>query len=473
MSQSPPNDSASPALPDGLPLPRRHVAVLALLSGLALVVIDGAIANVALPALAQQLHGTVAHAVWVVTGYQLAVVMCLLPATALGERFGHRRVFTAGLAAFVAGSAWCAAASSLDALIAGRLLQGIGGAAVMPLSLALLRHTYPSRLLGTALSRNALTIALCAAIGPLLASSLLALGSWRWLFAVNLPIGAVALLACRGLPDPAGAPRRIDAVSVALNAVVFAGFVLGADRLSTDAIVGAGWLLAAGVALATLVRRERRQATPLVPLDLLRSRSLRMSVVASVCCFSAQTAGLIALPFHFQHGLGLDLLHTGLLMTPWPLGVAIAAPLAGRWSDRWPTAWLCAAGALALALGLGASAVLPLHATLAWSVMATTLAGLGFGFFQTPNNRNLMLSAPRHRSGAAAAMQATARLTGQTVGSLAVGMLFTLIAQGRAPRAALGLAAVLAVGGAWASWRRHRPSAGALDQPRSEPSAAA
>ncbi len=447
-------DPAAPATADGLPLPRRYVAVLALLSALALVVIDGAIANVALPTLARELHGTAARSVWVVTGYQLAVVMCLLPASALGERFGYRRVFTAGLTAFVAGSAWCMDASSLDALIAARFLQGIGGAAVMPLSLALLRFTYPSRLVGTAISGNALVIALCAALGPMLGSSLLAFGTWRWLFAVNLPIGVLALLACRGLPDPAGVPRRIDPVSVVLNGLVFAGAVLGADRVLTDARVGLSWLLAAGVALVFLIRRERTQAAPLVPLDLLRSTSLRLSVIASVCCFSAQTAGFVALPFYFQHALHLDMLKTGLLMTPWPLAVAVAAPLAGRASDRFSTAWLCAAGALALSIGLGLCAAWPPGAVLAWPVASTTIAGLGFGFFQTPNNRNLLLSAPRHRSGAAGGLQATARLTGQTAGSLLVGMLFTVLPGSQTPRLALGLAALLAAVGAGVSWQR-------------------
>jgi len=137
----------------------------------------------------------------------------------------------------------------------------------------------------------------------------------------------------------------------------------------------------------------------------------------------------------------------------------VAAPLAGRWSDRFPTAWLCTAGALALAIGLGLCGAWTPHGAIVWPVVFTTLSGLGFGFFQTPNNRNLLMSAPRHRSGAAGGMQATARLTGQTLGSLVVGMLFTVLPGGQTPRLVLGLAALLAAGAACVSWQRRPPSA--------------
>ncbi|KLN56175.1 MFS transporter [Variovorax paradoxus] len=132
---------------DGLPLPRRCLAVAAILGAGVLVVLDGAIANIALPNIAQQLQATPADAVWIITAYQLAVVMFLLPASAVGESFGYRRVFAGGVALFTAASVLCALAPSLPWLVAARCLQGLGSAAVMPLGLALLRFTYPRRLL--------------------------------------------------------------------------------------------------------------------------------------------------------------------------------------------------------------------------------------------------------------------------------------------------------------------------------------
>jgi DHA2 family multidrug resistance protein-like MFS transporter len=164
---------------DGLPLPRRYAAVAAILGAGVLVVLDGAIANVALPSIAQQLQAAPADAVWIVTAYQLAVVMFLLPASAVGERLGYRRVFVGGVALFTAASVLCALAPSLPWLVAARCLQGLGGAAVMPLGLALLRFTYPRRLLGQAIAWNALAVAGATAAGPAVGAGLLS-ARWYW-----------------------------------------------------------------------------------------------------------------------------------------------------------------------------------------------------------------------------------------------------------------------------------------------------
>jgi DHA2 family multidrug resistance protein-like MFS transporter len=211
--------------------------------------------------------------------------------------------------------------------------------------------------------------------------------------------------------------------------------------------------------LWALVRREMPRAAPLVPLDLLRGHSFRISVIASVCCFTGQMASYIALPFHLQHALGLSASATGLLMTPWPIAVMAAAPLSGRLADRMPTAWLCAAGGLAMAVGLAACAALPLQGHIALFVVFSALAGLGFGFFQTPNNRNMLMTAPKERSGAAGGMQGMARLSGQTLGSLLMGFLFALLPTALAPRWGLAISAVLTLAaGLISTLRRASPS---------------
>ncbi len=433
---------------DGLPLPRRYAAVAAILGAIVLVVLDGAIANVALPTIALQLKAAPAHAVWIVTAYQLAVVMFLLPASAVGERLGYRRVFTAGIALFTAASALCALAPSLGWLVAARCLQGLGSAAVMPLGLALLRFTYPRRWLGQAIAWNALVIAGASAAGPAVGAALLSIASWPWLFAVNLPVGALVLVACGALPSPPTSARRIDLVSIALNAVLFAAFVLGSDRLPSSPGYGGALLAVAVAALVLLVRRELPKAAPLIPLDLLRVKSFRVSIVASVCCFTGQMMGAVALPFHFQHALGLNAMDTGLLMTPWPLATMVAAPLSAWLARRLPTAWLCAAGGACLAIGLGLCAAWPLHGDARLPMaLFTALAGLGFGLFQTPNNQNMLLAAPKARSAAAGGAQGTARLTGLTFGGLSMGLLFALLPSPQAVHGGLAIAALAALAG--------------------------
>jgi MFS transporter, DHA2 family, multidrug resistance protein len=459
---------------DGLPLPRRALAALAVIATVVLVVLDGAIANVALPAIAGALAAPPAATVWVVTGYQVALVMALLPCAALGEGTGYRGVFAAGVVVFVAASAGCALAPSLPLLVACRFVQGLGGAAVMGLGVAMLRFIYPQRLLGAAIGWNALAIALAGAAGPAIGAAILAVAGWPFLFAVNIPVGLVVLLAARALPRPPASGRRPDPASTALNAAGFAACVVGVDQLVPHAApphsapphsarphlalphleLGLALLAGGALCLALLVRRDWRREAPLVPLDLLRARPFRLAVLASVCCFTGQMAGMVALPFLLQHGLGQDAMRTGLLMTPWPLTVAVAAPLSGRLADRFGTAWLCAGGGGCLAAGLALAALWPLHGEALLLVPFTMLAGLGFGLFQTPNNRTMLLAAPKARSGAAGGMQGTARLLGQTLGSVAMMVLFGLAPEGTAPRAGLALAAIAALLAALVSARR-------------------
>ena len=202
--------SASVVVQDGLPTPRRHVATLAIMATLVLVVLDGAIANVALPTIAETLGVSPAASIWVVNGYQLALVMAILPCAALGESLGLRRVFIGGVALFTAASLLCSLSPSLPWLVAARFLQGLGGAAVVSLGIGLIRFTYPHRMLGAVIGWNATMIALSGAAGPTIGAAILAVSSWPWLFAVNLPVGAIVLLAARALPQPAGTGRKLE-----------------------------------------------------------------------------------------------------------------------------------------------------------------------------------------------------------------------------------------------------------------------
>jgi DHA2 family multidrug resistance protein-like MFS transporter len=447
---------------DGLPLRRRHVATLAIMATMVLVVLDGAIANVALPTIATSLNVPPASSVWVVSFYQMALVMALLPCAALGESLGLRRVFIAGVAIFTAASLLCSLAPSLPWLVAARFIQGLGGAAVMALGIALMRFTYPHRLLGAVIGWNAMVIALSAAAGPTIGAAILVAASWPWLFAVNLPVGAIVLVAALALPRPLGTGRRVDLASAVLNAVAFASLVLCVDRVTSEPRLAAALLVLAIASFVALIRREMPHQAPLIPLDLLRSRPFRISVIASVCCFAGQMASYIALPFYLEHSLGEDALATGLYMTPWPLVVAFAGPISGRLADRVSNGLLCAAGGVTLAIGLTLAALWPIHGNLWPLVGFLMLSGAGFGIFQTPNNRNMLLSAPRERSGAAGGMQGTARLLGQTLGSVIMTLLFTLTSAAAAPRIGLAVSAVFALAGGLVSVMRIR-SVGAPD----------
>ena len=432
-------------------------AVAAVLAAMVLVVLDAGIANVALPTIARSLHVTPGTSVWVITAYQTALVMGLLPCAALGESLGYRRVFEIGVAVFTVASVACALSPSMPWLVTARFLQGLGGSAVMSLGVALLRSLVAHAQLGTAIGWNALAVALASAAGPTIGALILSTTSWPWLFALNVPLGGAVLLAAHALPASVATARRLDLSSVALNAGTFASLVIGAELLIEAPAAAAMLLVTAALGLAALVRREMSKVAPLIPLDLLRSKSLRISVIASMCCFAGSTVGLMALPFYLQHTLGLDALTTGAYMTPWPLTVAIAAPFTSRLADRMPTSWLCAAGGALLALGLAATAVWPLHGQPQPLILLAAMCGLGFGLFQVPNNLNMFLSAPAERSGAAGGMQATARLVGQIAGGIIMSLLFTVASADVAPRIAFGVGAVLTLAAGFVSIVRALP----------------
>lgn len=426
----------------GLAPGRAALAVAAVLCAMALAVLDAGLVNVALPTMARSLRTTPGGAVLVVTAYQAALLMALLPCGALGERYGHRAVFAGGVAVFTTASLLCALAPSLPWLVAARFVQGLGAAAIMALGVALLRFTVPSDRLGAAIGWNATTVALCSAAGPALGAMVLSRLGWPWLFLLNLPLGVGVLVAARALPRTGRRGQAVDVVSVLLNAAVFAALIAGVELAPARPMVGGLLIATAALALAALVRRERRKPGPLFPLDLLSRSGFRISVIASMLCFAGQMAALVALPFHL-HRLGLSPLETGLCLTIWPVSVAATAMTIGRLADRLPTAWLCAVGGALLALGLAGAALLSLQGEVLPLLPLLAVCGAGFGLFQTANNRNLFLSAPPERSGAAGGMQGTARLIGQTAGGVITALLLEATSIQAAPGMAFGLGALL------------------------------
>src|SRR5436305_849969 len=177
---------------DGLPQPQRNQAVLTIALGIIMAVVDSAIANVALPTIAADLNASPAFSIWIVNGYQLAVTISLLPLASLGEIIGYRRVYLAGLVLFTAASAFCALSHTLALLTVARILQGFGAAGILSVNAALVRFTYPRAQLGRGIGINAMVVAVSAAVGPTVAAAILTVGSWPYLFAINIPIGIAA-----------------------------------------------------------------------------------------------------------------------------------------------------------------------------------------------------------------------------------------------------------------------------------------
>jgi len=430
--------------PDGLPLPLRYWAIATLALGVTMAVMDSAIANVALPTIARDLHTNAAFSIWIVNGYQLAITISLLPLSSLGDIIGYRRVYLAGLLLFTLASLGCALSDSLVTLALARVLQGFGAAGIMSVNTALVRTIYPHRMLGRGIGINAVVVAVAAVAGPTIASGILSLARWPWLFAVNVPIGIAAVaIGLRALPRAARAPHSFDIAGAALSAATF-GLLIG----SIDAAghgERAGLLLAELAVTAIcgvfLVLRELTRSSPMLPVDLLRIPIFSLSVGTSICSFVAQMLALVSLPFLLQNEFGYSAVHIGLLITPWPLATGVMAPIAGRLSDKYPAGILGGMGLAVFAAGLLSLAFLPMRPDFFDVAWRMALAGAGFGLFQSPNNRAMIGAAPRERSGGASGMLGTARLLGQTIGAALVASLF-----GRVPHHATTIALFIAAG---------------------------
>lgn len=430
-------------LGDGLPSGPRFWAALTIGIGLMMAIMDGAIANLALPTIARELDVSPASSIWVVNAYQLAVTMTLLPMAALGEIVGYRRVYLVGVVVFTASSLGCAMSHTLMELTASRIAQGFGAAGMMSVNSALVRFIYPRAMLGRGFGVNVMVGSASSALGPSVAAAILSVAGWQWLFAVNVPIGLLLIITgSRTLPRTPLASHSFDVLAAVLNAVAFGLLISGIDSIGHggDRVLAVLEMVAAVVAGYFLVRRSLQQSNPLLPVDLLSRPIFALSVSASTFSFAAQAMAFVSLPFFFQLHLGLSPTTTGLLMTPWPLTVVLVALIAGQLSDRFSAPVMGGIGQAIMFAGLVLLATLPDNPSLFGIAWRMSLCGVGFGLFNSPNNRVMISSAPPARSGGASGMQATSRLMGQTTGTAMVALLFSFL-PGSGGTAALVLAA--------------------------------
>lgn len=407
----------------GLPKPRRWWAIVAISFGTALLVIDGSIANVALPTIARDLGVSEAAVTNVVTVYQLVLVMLLLPFSSLGDRLGHRRLYQAGQGLFMVASAACYWADSFVILLSLRALQAIGAGMALSVSAAMLRQIYPAKNLGAGLGLNSVIVASSAAIAPTLGGYIVGNLPWQLVFVAAAPLAIVSLLLGRALPDPEPRDQPSKWRSGVLSALTMLLLVGGIQLGTHDALVWGVVAFALGVfALVVLVRRERRRDAPVFPVDLLAKPVLGLSALANFASFISAGALMLALPFRLEIGMGYDPQTVGLLLLPFPLTMLVVSPLAGWASDRIAATKLGVTGMSIAVVGLLLLATMPGQPGewgIAWRL---SLTALGFGLFFSPNSRLLIGRAPRDRAAAAGGLLSTSRLFGQTMAAVVVGI---------------------------------------------------
>jgi len=422
---------------EGLPGRERARVMAAVMTTTLMGVFDGTMIGIALPAMQSAMQIPANVAVWFANGYLLSAAMTLAIFAALATRVGYRPVFLAGLAIFTLTSIGCALARTPELLIGMRILQGIGGAATLSIAPAILRSVFPGRLLGRILGLHALLIACSSAIGPVLGGAILDTFSWQWLFAINIIPGSIALLlAFRSLPrKTSSASAPFDAAGAVLSATF-----LGAAVMAANSLASAGWgilALASGLAFIWHIRRTRN---PLLPPVIFRNSRFTLAALTSLASFVSQGITFIALPFLFQSAYGFSPVASALLFTPWPIGIVLVAPHAGRWADSLSAPLISTLGLMIFVLGLILLATMPASPA-AWDICLRSLVcGVGFGCFQSPNNREMLSNVSREYSSYGSGVLSIARTFGQCLGAAVVGVLLAV-----APQAAVHLALWIAV----------------------------
>jgi DHA2 family multidrug resistance protein-like MFS transporter len=389
--------------------------------------IDQTIANTALPTIAHDVNASAAASIWVINAYQLGLTVGIVPLAAAGDIVGYWRVFRIGLIAFILSSLACCLSHDLFALSAARFVQGLAGASLTVTAQPINRLVFPPSMLGRAAGFSAMAVALGAAAGPVVGGAILAVAPWQWLFALNVPVGLIAFfLVVRTIPKTPGHNLPFDKTSAIMSVAMFGLAVFGFDAighggatpLAIGELIGAcfvGWLF---------IRRQHAQPLPMFAVDLFAQLRFTLAAFACYTSFIAQTIAYVALPFAFQTVMGHTPLQVGALLLPWLLAATIMAPISGPLADRYNSSRLAAIGLGIFAVGLLCATLMgpdPAPLDIAWRM---AVCGIGYGLFQSPNNRALQNSAPRERSGGPQAIQAVARVFGQTTGAVIVAIVF-------------------------------------------------
>lgn len=390
------------------------------------------IANVGLPTLAQVFEASFQQVQWIVLAYLLAITTLIVSVGRLGDLTGRRRLLLGGIGVFTLASALCGLAPTLGLLIGARVLQGLGAAIMMALTMAFVSETVPKERTGSAMGLLGTMSAIGTAMGPSLGGLLIGGFGWRAMFLMMLPLGLVTLLlAYRYLPAD---QRKADTVGSGFDPLgsLLLGLTLGAYALAMT--LGRGHfgplnialLLVTCVGVGLFIRVEARVAAPLIRLGMFRDPQLSASLAMSLLVTTVIMATLVVGPFYLARALGLDAVGVGLVLSVGPLVAALAGVPAGRMADRFGARRMTLAGLIALGLGCFTLSALPRTFGIAGYLAPMVIITLGYAVFQTANNTVVMSNVAPDRRGLVSALLNLSRNLGLITGASVLGAVFAL-----------------------------------------------
>jgi EmrB/QacA subfamily drug resistance transporter len=453
-----------------------------------MIMLDNTVVNVALPSIQRDLGADLSELEWIVTGYALTFASFMLVGGKVADAYGRRLVFVIGIVVFTTASLFCGLASSSEALIAARVLQGAGAALMNPATLSIIAATFPPRERGTAIGIWAGTAALALAIGPLVGGLITEHLEWSWIFFVNVPVGALAIVASYLFIDESRDETHasLDIPGLATSAVGLFALTYGLIEANTYGwtsarIVGAFAL--AAVALTSFVVIERRRRQPMLPLDLFRSGTYVGANLVVLLVALAMFGIFFFVSLYMQNILGYSPVETGAAFLPLTILIILVAPIAGKTSDRIGSRGLMTAGMILIAVQLVMFSRLTIGSTF-WNLLpAFIIGGVGMALTMTPSAAAATRSVPVDKSGVGSAVLNSARQVGGTMGVAIMGAIVAAKAGGeRTPEAfmrgfetALLVAAAIAVLGAVVAYVLVRPheEAGRTERTAAEPVASA
>ncbi|MBU2648826.1 MFS transporter [bacterium] len=405
---------------------RKWATMSAVSMGIFLATIDGSIVNVALPTLVNEFNTGFSIIQWVVLGYLLSVTTLIPSIGRLGDMIGKKRLYATGFIIFTLSSALCGLSPSVYWLIGFRVLQGLGSAMIMALGMAIVTEAFPPQERGMALGISGAVVSVGIAIGPSLGGVIISQLSWRWIFFVNLPVGAIGTLMVFRFVHSihSQAKQKFDfkgagALFLSLFCLLL-GMTLGQQIGFYHLVVYlllSGWLLFMGL----FIQIERKSGEPMINLALFKNHVFTTNLANGFITFIGIAGTIILLPFYLHNILGYSMLAVGLLLCVIPVTMGISAPLAGALSDRFGTGIISIVGLIFSLLGFYLASSLDGQTTTAGYILRIFLIGMGMGVFQSPNNSAIMGSVPPFHLGIASGLVSLARTLGQTIGIAVLG----------------------------------------------------